>query len=91
MPTIKLTDVLSQHANGQREIKVDGNTLSQVLNELSKNYTGLKPYLLNKENQLNHFMGYFINDTLDARRKDGLQTPLQENDTLTLLLATAGG
>ena len=53
-------------------------------------HPGLGAQLLGEDGDLNSFVNAFLNDT-DIRHLQGLDTPVTDRDTLSLLPAMAGG
>ncbi|HEU5440407.1 MAG TPA: MoaD/ThiS family protein, partial [Ktedonobacterales bacterium] len=65
-------------------------TLGAVLDDLFARYPGVREQILTPEGTLSRFVNVFVNDQ-DVRYQQGLETPVGERDTVTLLPAMAGG
>ncbi len=71
-------------------IRLPGQTVGDVLNELVSRYAALKPHLYTEQGALRSFVNVFVNDE-DIRHTHGLETAVQEGDTITLVPSIAGG
>jgi hypothetical protein len=90
MATVKISTSLAQYLNIDSSIVAEGQTVKEVLVTVCKFHENLAPYLLNN-NELNAYVGYFLNEAQDLRQLAGINTPVTSIDTLTIILATAGG
>jgi molybdopterin synthase sulfur carrier subunit len=84
IPTLLRTFTLDQ-----KRVEAQGNTVLEVLEDLERNFPGIKPRLMNGQ-QLYGFVNLYVNDD-DIRFSDSLNTALKENDVITILPAVAGG
>jgi molybdopterin converting factor small subunit len=75
---------------GQPAVKAGGTTLREVLDDLVRQYPGLRPALLTSEGDMHRHLNVFVNDD-DVRYLGRLETKLAEADTVTLMPAVAGG
>ena len=87
---VKIPTVLQKVVGGPKNVKAKGDTVGQVLNEMEKNYPGLKGRITDPQGKLNNFIIIFVNDQ-DIRFKKELDTSLQDGDVLFILPAIAGG
>jgi molybdopterin synthase sulfur carrier subunit len=90
MSTIKLPSVLRAHANGEREIDVEGGTVGDAVQALVGRHPGLAEQLLTPEGDLHRFVNVYVNGR-DVRYLEGLSTPIEARDEIRLLPAIAGG
>ncbi|MEU4802925.1 MoaD/ThiS family protein [Actinosynnema sp. NPDC023587] len=87
--TVSIPTILRTHTGGQKSVEAAGTTLAQVIDDLEANHGGLKARLV-KEGVLHRFVNVYVNDE-DVRFAGGLEAPVQDGDTVTILPAVAGG
>jgi molybdopterin converting factor small subunit len=75
---------------GAATLRVEGDTIGDVLGELSDAYPAVKGQLLNDDGTLHRFLNVYINDD-DVRYLGGVNAPVANDDEITLLPAVAGG
>ncbi len=88
--TIRVPGPLRRLTDGKPEVEVDGGTVSEVLRDLDARYPGFNDRLYGPEGQLRQFINIYLNDA-DIRFGQGLDTPVGENDDLSIVPAVAGG
>jgi molybdopterin converting factor small subunit len=80
---------LQQFTNHQEVVHVDGNTVSECLGDLVKQFPGIEPGLFDKQRQLLNYVYLFINGK--ASYPTDLALPVNDGDELTIALLLAGG
>ena len=90
MPTIKIPPVLRSRTDGESEVSADGDTVGEVLRELTDRHPDTEAQLFGSEGDLNRYVNVYLNDE-DVRVLDGLETAVAEGDTVVILPAMAGG
>ena len=90
MPILRIPTPLRAYVNGQTEVMLQGNTVSEVMLSLVEEYPALRPHLFNGEGRLRPFVNLFLNED-NIKDLQGMDTPLQENDRLMLIPSIAGG
>lgn len=90
MAVIRIPTPLRSYTNGESEIAVHGKTVAEAMNDLVEQFPSLLPHLYNSEGQLRAFVNLFLGE-VNIRDLQGLDTPLGENDKLTLIPSIAGG
>ena len=88
--TVHLPAVLGRLADGQRALKLDGQTVGDVVNDASTRYPQLAPRLKDEQGQPYAFVTFYLNDD-DIRLREGFETPVSDGDELTIVPAIAGG
>lgn len=88
--TIRVPGPLRRLTDGKPEVEVDGATVSEALRDLDARYPGFSDRLYGPEGQLRQFINIYLNDA-DIRFGQGLDTPVGENDDLSIVPAVAGG
>ena len=87
--TVKLPTILRTHADGASIVEATGSTLAEVLHDLDVRYPGLTARL-RKDDGLSRYVNVYLNDD-DARHLGGLQAPVSDGDTVSIIPAVAGG
>jgi molybdopterin converting factor small subunit len=89
MATIRIPTPLRPYAGGTEYIEVTGQTVGEVLDDLTRRFPDLRPHLFN-DGKLRSFVNVFVGEE-DVRYLDGLETPITENDRLLIVPSVAGG
>jgi molybdopterin converting factor small subunit len=89
MTTIRIPPVLRETVGGSRMLSASGRTVAEVLDDLFASYPALRDRVT-EGGELSSFVNVYVNDR-DVRYRDGLATPVGEDDTVILLPAMAGG
>ncbi|MCS7049146.1 MAG: MoaD/ThiS family protein [Verrucomicrobiae bacterium] len=82
-PLRKLTqdkDVVQAHAR----------TVGEVIEELNRQFPGLRDRLYDERGELRRFVNIYLNDQ-DIRFAQGKDTPVKDGDELAIIPAIAGG
>ena len=77
-------------AGGNSSVKIDGATLAEVLGNLNTTYPGFDDRLFDETGALRKFVNVFVADD-DVRYLDGLNTPVPDGETVSIIPAVAGG
>ena len=81
--------ILRSYTGGAKAVEGSGTTLDELLNNLDAAHGGLRERLVDGE-KLRRFVNVYLNDE-DVRFLGGLETPVKDGDTVTVLPAVAGG
>ena len=90
MPTLRIPTQLRTLTQGAGEVTVDGSTVGEVLKALEANHPGFGERLFDGDGKLRRFVNVFVADE-DIRFLDGLETPVEEETTVSIIPAVAGG
>ena len=90
MPTVRVPTQLRTLTSGQGEVTVEGSTVGEVLKALDAAHPGIAERLFDEAGALRRFVNVFVADD-DVRFRDGLATPVADNDTVSIIPAVAGG
>jgi sulfur-carrier protein len=90
VPNVRIPTPLRKLTDGQAEVQVDGPDLRAVVANLEAAHPGIGDRLLDDTGQLRRFVNVFVRDE-DVRFQDGLDTPVGESDTVSIVPAVAGG
>lgn len=90
MATIRIPTPLRSYTGGQNEIRVQGPTVADAMQDLVGQYPTLRPHLFNGDEQLRPFVNLFLNNE-NVKDLQGLATPVADGDRLMLIPSIAGG
>jgi len=90
MPTVRIPSPLRKLTDGRAEVPVEGAVLREVVANLDAAHPGLGDRILDGDGQVRRFVNVFVRDE-DVRFQDGLETPVGEGDTVSIVPAVAGG
>src|ERR1700722_14836299 len=86
---VRIPTILRTYTGGAKAVEGSGATLDELLNNLDAAHGGLRERLVDGE-KLRRFVNVYLNDE-DVRFLGGLETPVKDGDTVTVLPAVAGG
>ena len=86
---VRIPTILRSYTGGAKAVEGSGATLDDLLNNLDAAHGGLRERLVDGE-KLRRFVNVYLNDE-DVRFLGGLETPVKDGDTVTILPAVAGG
>lgn len=88
--TVRVPTTLRTLTAGESEVVVDGTTVGQVIAALEAAHPGFRDRLLDEDGSLRRFVNVFVADD-DVRYLQGLDTPVPDGETLSIIPAVAGG
>ena len=88
--TIKLAAPLRKYAADQRDLRLSGITVGEVLEQMSLAYPALGMRVFESPSQLHPFVGVYVGRT-NIRDSDGLMCSVSQGDVVSLVIAVAGG
>jgi sulfur-carrier protein len=89
MTKVRIPPTLRNEVGGERELIGEGETVREVLEDLSGRYPALEAQLF-ESGDLAPFVNVYVGGE-DVRTRDGLETEVRAGDQLILLPAMAGG
>ena len=87
---VRLPTILRSHAGGVPSVTVEGSTVGELFDGLVAKYPGLKGQLVTESGDLQKFVNVYRNDD-DIRYTGRLDTPVEDNDVVSIIPAVAGG
>jgi molybdopterin synthase sulfur carrier subunit len=87
--TVRIPTPLRTLTGGKDEVAASGKTLRELIEDLEKNYPGLKERLCDDKG-IRRFVNVYQNEE-DVRFLDGLDTALKDGDAISVVPAIAGG
>ena len=88
--TVKIPPVLRNQTGGESQVEAEGTTVGDVLSSLVEAHPDTKGQLFSEDDELNRYVNVYLNDE-DVRVLDGLETAIDDGDTVVILPAMAGG
>jgi sulfur-carrier protein len=86
---VRIPTILRTYTDGAKQVEGTGSTLGELIADLDRQHGGLRERLVD-DGGLRRFVNVYLNDE-DVRFLAGLDTPLRDGDTVTVLPAVAGG
>jgi len=87
---VRIPAQLRPVTGGKREVNVAATTVREALDDLEALHPGLRERIVDPEGQLRRFANIFLADR-DVRFLDGLDTPVEDGQTLSVVPAISGG
>jgi sulfur-carrier protein len=87
---VRIPTILRTYTGGESEVTAAGATLSEVLDDLDANYTGIKGRILDDNGELRRFVNVYVGND-DVRFLDNLETPTPDGAQISVIPAVAGG
>jgi molybdopterin synthase sulfur carrier subunit len=87
--SVKIPTQLREATDGDSTASVEGSTVGEVLDSLYERYAELRSRIA-EDGGLRRFVNVYVGGE-DIRFLDGLETPVQDGDEVTILPAVAGG
>lgn len=88
--TVRIPTPLRPHAGGAKQVVLAAATVGEALAGLTAAHGGLKPHLFTETGVVRPFVNVYLGDE-DVRYLQGLDTPLPEGATLSIVPSVAGG
>ncbi len=87
---VRIPAPLRSKAGGQRQIELAAHTFKALLDEMEAAYPGITERLRDEHGRLQRTLNIYINGE-NVRFLQGLDTPLQDGDEVSIVPAIAGG
>ena len=87
---IMIPTPLRQYVGNKEQVEVEAKTVAEALSKLAAGHGELRRHLYNQEGKLRSFVNIYLGDE-DIRFLQSEQTPLNENDVLSIVPSIAGG
>ena len=88
--TVRIPTQLRTLTGGAGEVKVDGSTVGEVLKALDAAHPGFGERIFDDNGKVRRFVNVFIADE-DIRFLSGVDTPVADGQTVSIVPAVAGG
>ncbi len=81
---------LRQYAGKKESLEIEAKTVGEALTALTRQYADLRKHLYNEAGKLRSFVNVYVGDE-DIRFLQKDQTPLKDNDVISIVPSIAGG
>jgi molybdopterin converting factor small subunit len=86
MAVVRLRAPLSELAGGNRELRLEGTTVVEVLHALERQHPEITGWILDEQGRIRQHINVFVN-----REYGQEETPLRPDDRIHVLPAISGG
>lgn len=87
---VRIPTPLRSLTKGSAEVEASGDSVADVIEDLERQFPGLRERLLDESGALRRFVNIYVNED-DIRFLDGVKTVLKPGDQLSVVPAIAGG
>ncbi len=88
--TVLIPTPLQKFTNEQASINCSANNITELIEALEINYSGIKSRICDEEGKPRRFLNLYVNSE-DIRFLDGVNTELKDGDEVSIVPAVAGG
>jgi molybdopterin synthase sulfur carrier subunit len=88
--SVRIPTPLRSLTKGAAEIPVAADTVSGVIDDLERQFPGIRERLMDEAGELRKFVNIYVNEE-DIRFLDGAKTALKPGDQVAIVPAIAGG
>jgi len=88
--TVRIPTQLRELSGGASELSVEAGTVQTVLDSLQAAHPGFGERIFDENGELRRFVNVFV-DEEDIRFLDGVNTPVEDKATVSIVPAVAGG
>ncbi len=88
--TVRIPTPLRAITRGHAEVQAKGDTVGDLVEDLERQFPGLRERLLDERGELRRFINVYVNEE-DIRFLHGKTTALRDGDTISIVPAIAGG
>ena len=82
--------VLRQYAENRDSVKLSGQNIGELLDNLMQKFPNMKKHLFSEDGQIRNFVNVYVNDD-DIRYLENNATQLKEGDVISIIPSVAGG
>lgn len=87
---VRIPTPLRRLTNGAAEVYAKGRDLGELIEDLERQFPGLRERLVEASGEVRRFVNIYVNQE-DVRFLSGRQTPLRDGDEVAIVPALAGG
>lgn len=87
---VRIPTPLRSITKGNAEVQAQGVSVGEVVDDLERQYPGIRERLLDEAGELRRFINVYVNEE-DIRFLDGKKTALKDGDQVSIVPAIAGG
>ncbi len=89
--TILIPAPLRAYTDNQESVQIEGSHVGEVMANLITRYTDLKRHLYTADGQIRNFVNVYLDDEDIRHLEKGLDTPVQDQATISIVPSIAGG
>jgi sulfur-carrier protein len=87
---VRIPTPLRSLTKGQAEVQVAADNVADLIEDLEKQFPGIKERLVDEGGEVRRFINFYINEE-DVRFLQGSQTVIKAGDQVSIVPAIAGG
>jgi sulfur-carrier protein len=87
---VRVPTPLRKFTQGADEVNAQGNNVRTLVEDLEKNFPGIKERICDETGKIRRFVNVYVNGD-DIRFLQNLDTALNEGDNISIVPAIAGG
>ena len=87
---VRIPTPLRSLTKGAADVQVNADTVTDLIEDLERQYPGLRDRLVEENGELRRFINIYVNQE-DIRFLQGEKTALKEGDEVVIVPAIAGG
>jgi len=87
---VRVPTPLRKLTGGKEEVEAGGDTVAAMIEDLEKNYPGIKARLCDDAGAVRRFVNIYVNQE-DIRTLGQIETKLSDGDKVSIVPAIAGG
>jgi molybdopterin synthase sulfur carrier subunit len=88
--TVRIPTPLQKLTQNQAEVKANGANIRELIEDLEKNFPGIKERVCDETGEIRRFINIYVNEE-DVRFLQQDATPLEDGDEVSMIPAIAGG
>ena len=89
MSRVRIPPMLREEVGGARDVPAEGKSVRELLDDLMDRFPALRTQLV-RDDEIAPFVNVYVEGE-DVRTLEGLDTPVENGQTVILLPAMAGG
>lgn len=87
---VRIPTPLRRFTSGAEEVGANGGTVGNIVDDLERQFPGIKERLCDEKGQVRRFVNLYLNGD-DIRFLNHLETAVKDGDELSIVPAIAGG
>jgi molybdopterin synthase sulfur carrier subunit len=87
---VRIPTPLRSLTKGQAEVQVAADNVADLIEDLEKQFPGIKERLVDEGGEVRRFINFYINEE-DVRFLQGCKTAIKAGDQVSIVPAIAGG
>ena len=87
---VRIPTPLRRFTGGSEEVVVSAATIGAVVNDLERQFPGIRDRICDEEGKVRRFVNFYLNGD-DIRFLSELETPVKDGDEISIVPAIAGG